>query len=86
MPYPDYVELLAAESIEPRGERRADLRAGKICAATMNVWLKKGAAPFKPADFMPDFAKRAGSDRKSLSARLRAYTAAAGGEVRDVKG
>jgi len=41
--------------IEPMGEARADLRMGIAVANTLSPHLKTGAAPLKPADFIPKF-------------------------------
>lgn len=62
MPVGEMLERMSAEEltewqayarIEPFGEDRADLRAGMVASMVGNVNLKKGAKPFKPADFMP---------------------------------
>ena len=43
-------------SIEPFGDRRADLRAGVISSTIANSMVtRKGKPPFKPSDFMLDF-------------------------------
>lgn len=83
----EYLLLATAESIEPRGEVRADLRAGIISSTIVNSnpWRKAGSNPVKPADFMPEFGRRRKQDMRLLAAQLRAYTIANGGEVREVK-
>lgn len=40
---------------EPWGPERGDLRAGIVAATVANTVRGKGARPFKPADFMPQF-------------------------------
>jgi len=49
-------EWMAYDQIEPLGEWRADLRAGIVAATLANVNRGKAQKPFKPEDFMPDFA------------------------------
>lgn len=83
----DYLLLATAESIEPRGEVRADLRAGIISSTLVNsnAFRKPGSNPVKPADFMPTFGRRRKQDMRLLASQLRAYTIANGGEIREVK-
>lgn len=47
-----FAELLAEERLCPRGEERADLRAGIAACAAAAPWSKRR---LKPADFMPHF-------------------------------
>lgn len=47
----EFGEWIAFYSIEPFGDRVADIRAGTIAAATVNPHLKKDATPYKPLDF-----------------------------------
>lgn len=46
------------------GEERADLRTGSVLSLYANAHRKKGAKPFKPADFVSMFSpqERAGRD------------------------
>lgn len=48
----EFAEWMAAYSVEPWGEERADLRAGIIASTTANVTAGNKT---KPGDFMPDF-------------------------------
>lgn len=48
-------EWVAFAQLEPFGEERADLRAGIVAAAVVNVQRAKGSAPVRPGDFMPRF-------------------------------
>jgi hypothetical protein len=82
----EYLLLATADGIEPRGEVRADLRAGIVSATIVNSnpWRKSGNA-VKPADFMPTFGRRRKQDMQHLKAQLKAYTIGMGGEVREVK-
>ena len=48
----EFAEWAAYYDLEPFGERRADLRAGRICATFANVM---GGGKATPADFMPSF-------------------------------
>ena len=57
MPYPLMRQWLAYDQLEPIGETRADLRAGIIASTIANVQRSKGAAAYKPGDFMPKFAQ-----------------------------
>jgi hypothetical protein len=66
----EFIELLAAEQIEPRGEKRAELRTARVCAVMANAWRGKGQRALVPADFMPHFGPRPRLDRKSLRAKL----------------
>lgn len=50
----EFSEWLAFGRIEPFGEWRQDQRAGKICAALTNPWLKKGDRERGPVDFFPE--------------------------------
>jgi len=79
----DYVLLAAAESIEPRGEVRADLRAGIAAAAAANPWRPKNRQPYKPIDFMPKFGsqKKQRQSPAEMKAILREYTLRLGGTV-----
>lgn len=82
----EYLLLATAESIEPRGEIRADLRAGIVASTIVNSnpWRKSGN-PVKPADFMPEFGRRRKQDMKLLATQLKAYTLKLGGTVGEVK-
>lgn len=53
----EFAEWMAYYRLEPFGEERADLRAGIIASASVNVWAKRGRSA-KPSDFMPKFAAR----------------------------
>lgn len=82
----DYVLLVAAESLEPRGEQREDLRAGIVAAAVANPWRPKGRAPYKPADFMPKFdGNRRRQSPQEMKRLLGDYTRSLGGTVTEVR-
>lgn len=78
-----FEELAAEERIEPRGEFRADLRNGILCATVVNCWRGKGTARAKPSDFMPRFDKPQTRDQtpEEMMAAMRAWTRLLGGEV-----
>lgn len=65
---------IALWSIDPRGESRADMRAGIIASVIANVNRdpKRRAAPFKPVDFMPYTKAEQQMDTDDLSKKLRA--------------
>jgi hypothetical protein len=69
----EFVELLAAERIEPRGERRDDLRSAQICAVIANAWRGKGSPAVVPADFMPKFGVSERPSRETLRLKLLAF-------------
>jgi hypothetical protein len=46
-------EWMAYDRLEPIGWARVDLIGGLICSLLANSNRKRGAAPFKPSDFMP---------------------------------
>jgi hypothetical protein len=50
-----FAELIAEELIEPRGEKRHDLRMGISAALLANCHRGKKVDPFKPVDFIPKF-------------------------------
>lgn len=79
----ELVLYAVAEGIEPRGEARADLRAGIIAAAASNPYRKKNAPPFKPADFIPKF-RRQKQNMGLLKKQLMAYTLKLGGTVTEI--
>lgn len=61
---------VAYSTLEPFGEVRADLRAGIVASAIVNVHRGKKSDPVsKPTDFMPDFSKAAKktADRKPVT-------------------
>ena len=51
-------EWMAYYNIEPWGEGQGFYQAGIIASLIANVNRKKGAKPFKPKDFIPDFEQR----------------------------
>lgn len=57
MSWADFAGWLGYAEVEPFGERRADLRAGQICAVIANVNRsdKSTHPPYKPSDFIIDF-------------------------------
>lgn len=65
---------MALAYIEPWGALRDDLRAGYVAASLAPAWLKrKDGRGFKPADFMPDFARAAPkANPKALEKQFRA--------------
>jgi len=51
----EFAWWLAYMELEPFGEERGDLRSAIIASTIANAHRKKGARPFKPEEFMPDF-------------------------------
>jgi hypothetical protein len=76
----ELVSWQAYSMIEPFGEERADLRAGIIAATIANVNRKKGRKPYKPSDFMVEFAKyeKPKQDLGTLVRKLSALKASLG--------
>ena len=66
----DSVELTEWQAlyslIEPMPEDRADLRMGVTVANGLAPHLKKGAAPPRPADFIPKFGEDAKKPKQSI--------------------
>ncbi|MGH6867180.1 MAG: phage tail assembly protein T [Methyloceanibacter sp.] len=58
----EFAEWIAFMELEPFGGERGDLRAAIVASTVANANRKKGARPFRPEDFMPDFD---GSRRKA---------------------
>lgn len=83
-----FVELMAAELLEPRGEYRADLRAGIIASTVANSapFRSKTAKVFGPADFIPKLGPQKKKTGKEIMAGFRLWTEANGGEVRKERG
>ena len=48
-------EWIALSRLEPFGDARADLRAGIVASAVVNVHRSRDDEPLTPDDFMPDF-------------------------------
>ena len=78
------VEWEAYQQVEPFGEHVEWLRHGIRCMVAANPNRKKGAAPFKPEDFMPDPPeKKVAKVRKQTPEEMKAIIlAAAGGRIR----
>ena len=76
-----FVELMAAETLNPRGEWRADLRSAIVAATVVNAnpFRAKGARAAEPKDFMPSFEPRRKASARELSEKLRAWAASFGG-------
>ncbi len=79
----ELTEWIEYAKLEPFGEERADLRSAIVAATVANVNRGKKQKPFKPSDFMVDFA----SDRtarkqttEEMIAIAEAVTAALGGQ------
>ena len=51
-------EWMAYYNVEPFGDTRRDLRSGIVASVLANIYRKKGAKQYTPADFMPKFEKR----------------------------
>lgn len=49
----EFGEWIAFFSLEPFGDRIADLRAGEIASVIANVNRGKDTPPYKPLDFVP---------------------------------
>lgn len=74
-------EWMAYEQIEPFGEQRADLRAAIIAATVANALRgRKSRRRWKPADFMPVFARKRTATPDELLAKARAINMALGGK------
>jgi hypothetical protein len=54
----ELTEWMAFISLEPIGYTRGDLQAAIVASTIANVNRKKGAKPFGPQDFMPQFDER----------------------------
>lgn len=69
----------AWDSIEPIGERRADLRAGIVAAAVANSAGKVCKSTKRPADFMPLLRRSSKKpSQKELIAKVKAALLAVG--------
>lgn len=75
----EFAEWEAYFAIEPWGEERADLRAALLTCLTANLNRKKGAPPYRPADFMP---YREPEKQETKDAELRAFLRRKSGEGR----
>lgn len=51
----ELTEWAAYELVEPFGPWREDLRSGIVASTIANTMRGKGARPFTPDDFMPEF-------------------------------
>jgi hypothetical protein len=66
------------DAMEPVGDRRADLRAGSICATLANVHRdeEKKRTPFTPEDFVLQFEREDPADHQAnLAAKMRLLAA-----------
>ena len=61
---------MAYESVEPFGERRANLHAGIVAATVANVNRDRHARAFQPTDFLLEFGRerRSGHDDVQMEA------------------
>ena len=75
-----FAELLAEERLNPRGEWRADLRAGIQCSTMANMWRGKDSRVMAPIDYIPDFDKQPQTVEDQMAA-AKAICAMFGGEV-----
>jgi hypothetical protein len=73
-------EWLAYAQLEPFGEERADLRAGIVAAAVVNVQRGRGAPAAKPSEFMPQFDADELADDEYLLRKVELLNAAFGGQ------
>ncbi len=55
MDSPELTYWEALYIIEPMPEQRADLRAGTVASAALAPHMKRGAAPPRPIDMVPDY-------------------------------
>ncbi|MGH2437501.1 MAG: phage tail assembly protein T [bacterium] len=85
----EFAEWIAYMELEPFGEERGDLRSAIIACTVANANRRKGARPFRPEDFMPDFdgsrkqAKRlTGGKWRSQRAGMKAMLMAMGNKGR----
>jgi hypothetical protein len=79
-----FIEWGAFERIEPFGELRADLRAGKIAAAIVNAnpWRPKGARAAVPADFFLSLdAARPRQTPEQMKDIMKRWAVASGGKI-----
>ncbi len=60
----ELTELIASELIEPRGERRADMRAAVIASAVANSTRSSESKPISPDSFMLSFDEREMSEEE----------------------
>jgi len=65
---------MAYYSLEPWGERRADLRSGIVASTIANVNRPKGGKAYKPQDFMPRLNRR---EKKQTIGQMRSIVMAA---------
>jgi hypothetical protein len=72
--------MLALDAHERR-ERAHYWRAGLVTAAIVNANRKKGSQQAKPEDFVPRRRRRQPQGPAQMSAILKAFTEAMGGEV-----
>jgi hypothetical protein len=81
----ELAEWRAYYELEPWDEMRGDLRNAMLMALLANINRKKGAQPFRPSDFMPDFERASAGPKEAMSdeqmeAAFRAFAAAANAE------
>ena len=71
----EYSEWMAYYRLDPRGEDRADLRAGIVASTVANAARGRKSRAFKPKDFMPDFdkAETGATDWQSQKAKFKAF-------------
>ena len=73
----ELTEWMAYDQVEPFGEWRADLRAGIVASTIANALRGRGSRPFRPEDFIPQFAP--GSTREmSVEETIATFAAAFG--------
>lgn len=70
-----FIELIADDRINPRGEVRDDLRMARICATIVNASGFRSGPAVQESDFMPKFSGEATpqqsvSDMKKVAKQL----------------
>ena len=64
---------MAYESVEPFGERRANLHAGIVAATVANVNRDKHTRAFQPTDFLLEFARERVVNEDAQMQAMRAH-------------
>jgi len=73
----EFTEWMAYFKLEPFGEERADLRAGIIASATVNMQMDpQKSTPTKPQDFMPKFEPDPLPSKEDIAASWDTYLSA----------
>ncbi len=80
----ELAEWMAFDSLEPIGDRRADLQAGVVCATMANLERPAGHRAYQPHEFMPGWDEPSPTEiRKRRIAQVKALAVALGARRAD---